>query len=115
MEVIIFCVTVTMIMAVLLVGIGVQIGRYDKDDTKGELDGDTNSNVHVCGRCRDRECDNGCDKSVDAEEIIRTLQTIRVGASQTEKEALDYACECIYIRYRLLKYINEVKNNVGKD
>lgn len=115
MEVIILCVTITSIMAIMLVGIGVSLARMDKDDCKRQCGADNHSNDMSDDRSRDRSSNDGCNQQMDAEEVINTIQTIRVGASQTEKEALDYACECIYIRDRLLKYINEVKNNVGKD
>lgn len=115
MEVIILCVTITSIMAIMLVGIGVSLGRMDKDDNQRQCGADNHSNDMSDDRVWDRSSNDGCPEQMDAEEVISTLQTIRVGASQTEKEALDYACECIYIRDRLLKYINEVKNNVGKD
>lgn len=104
MEVIILCATITMIMAVLLVGIGVALARMDKDDCKRELDGDTNSNVHVCGRCRDRECDNGYDKP---NEVIQVLSTIRTGASRTEKEALDYAIESVIVREKVERFLRK--------
>lgn len=115
MEVIILCVTITSIMAIMLVGIGVSLARMDKDDNQGQHGADSDINGLSDDRSRDRSSNDGCNQQMDPEGIISTLQTIRVGASQTEKEALDYACECIYIRDRLLKYINEVKNNVGKD
>ena len=96
MEVIILCVTITSIMAIMLVGIGVALARMDK----GELDGDTDTRLYVPSWHGNRRGDNGCDKSV---EIIGVLKTIRTGTSRTEKEAIDYAIESITIRDKVEK------------
>lgn len=86
MEINIFCITLTAIMAVLLVGIGVQIGRNDK----GESNGDTDN--RVCVHCGDwnRSRDHGHTEPMEPEEIISVLYLLRIGASSREKQVIDY-------------------------
>jgi hypothetical protein len=86
MEINIFYITLTAIMAVLLVGIGVQIGRNDK----GESNGDTDNRVCVPDGDRDRSGNNGRNKRMEAEEITSVLSVLRMGASAHEKEVIDY-------------------------
>ena len=106
MEINIFCITLSLIMAVLLVGIGVTIGRNDK----GESDGDSDTRIYVSSRDRDRSGNNGSNKRMEAEEVINGLQTIRMAASRQEKEYIDYACECVVIREKIFdKLIENMK------
>lgn len=86
MEINIFCITLSLIMAVLLVGIGVQIGRSDK----GESNGDTDN--RVCVHCGDwnRSRDHGHTEPMEPEEITSVLSVLRMGASAHEKEVIDY-------------------------
>ncbi len=78
-------------MAVLFVGIGVCIGRLDK----GELDRHRDLDSDISIGDGNRVSDNGCDKQMDAEEVINGLQDLRMALSYKEKEYLDYACECV--------------------
>ena len=71
---------------------------------KRESDDDSDIRVYVPSRDRDRSGDNGDIESMDAEEVINGLQNIRMALSRNEKEYLDYACECILIREKLLEY-----------
>ena len=106
MEINIFCITLSLIMAVILVGIGVQLGRCDK----GESNGDTDTRVCVPDGDRDRGSNNGRNKRMEAEEVINGLQIIRMAASRQEKEYIDYACECVAIREKMLdKLIENMK------
>ena len=95
MEVIIFCVTITMIMAIMLVGIGVSLARMDKDDCKRQCRADNHSNDMFDDRSRDRSSNDGCPEQMDAEEVISILETLRLGSGRTEREAIDYATACI--------------------
>lgn len=78
----IFCVALTSIMAVLLVGIGVQIGRSDK----GESDGDNDIKLYVRNRDRDRSS----VVRYSPEEVTSVLTVLRMGASEHEKQVIDY-------------------------
>ena len=86
MEINIFCITLTAIMAVLLVGIGVQLGRSDK----GESNGDTDNRVCVPDGDRDRGSDNGQPQQMDPEEVTAVLYLFRIGATSREKQVIDY-------------------------
>lgn len=86
MEINIFCITLTAIMAVLLVGIGVQLGRSDK----GELDRDNDNSVCVPDRDRNRGGDHGQLKQMDPEEVTAVLYLLRIGATSREKQIIDY-------------------------
>lgn len=86
MEINIFCITLSLIMAVLLVGIGVQIGRGDK----GKLDGDNDTDIHIPDRDRSGGSDHGQLEQMDPEEIISVLYLLRIGASSREKQVIDY-------------------------
>lgn len=89
------------ITTIIFVGIGVCLGRADKDfdkrNTEGRVDRSSTDNIHVHRGCGGRSSNNRCNKPMDAEEAINILQTLRVGASRTEKDALDYACKLILI------------------
>lgn len=81
MEIMIFCVALTSIMAVLLVGIGVQIGRCDK----GESDGDNDIKLYVRNRNRDRSRMG----RYSAEEMIFVLNNIKRLTRGWEREILE--------------------------
>ena len=102
METICLFVTVGLVMAVLFVGIGVCIGRMDKDEFSGRRGLDSDISIGD----GDRVSDNGFDKQMDAEEVINGLQYLRMSLSPKEKEYLDYACECVEKIERLNKYID---------
>lgn len=107
METICLFVTVGLIMAVLFVGIGVCIGRLDK----GELDRNRDLDSDISIGDGNRVSDNGCDKQMDAEEVINGLQDLRMALSEHEKEYLDYACDCVSRIDKLQKMIRRVQEN----
>lgn len=86
MEIIVFCVTLTAIMAVLLVGIGVTIGR----DDKGQLNDDSDVRIYVPDRDRNRSSDHGQFEQMDPEEVTAVLYLFRIGATSREKQVIDY-------------------------
>jgi hypothetical protein len=86
MEINIFCITLSLVMAVILVGIGVQIGRNDK----GESNGDTDNRVCVPDGDRNRGSDHGQPQQMDPEEVTAVLYLLRIGASSREKQVIDY-------------------------
>lgn len=86
MEINIFCITLTAIMAVILVGIGVQLGRADK----GESNGDSDNRVCVPDGDRNRGSDNGQLEQMDPEEVTAVLYLFRIGATSREKQVIDY-------------------------
>ena len=81
MEIIVFCITLSLVMAVLLVGIGVTIGRCDK----GELDGDNDIKLYVRNRNRDRSSVG----RYSAEEMIFVLNNIKRLTRGWEREILE--------------------------
>lgn len=89
------------ITAIIFVGIGVQIGRLNQDDTERELDGDTDTRLYVPSRDRNRRslCGDG-----EQNEIVPVLESLRFGSSRTEREALDIAIQYI-------NYAEEVRGN----
>ena len=86
MEINIFCITLTAIMAVLLVGTGVNIGRSDK----GQLNDDSDVRSYAPDRDRNWGGDHGQLEQMDPEEIISVLYLLRIGASSREKQVIDY-------------------------
>lgn len=86
MEINIFCITLTAIMAVLLVGIGVTLGRCNN----GELNDDSDVRIYVPDRHRNRGSDHGQLKQMDSEEVTAVLYLLRIGASDREKQIIDY-------------------------
>lgn len=112
MELIIFCVTITSIMAIMLVGIGVILGRMDKDDNQGQCGADNHSNDLSDDRVWDRSSNDGCNQQMDAEEVINGLQNLRMSASRSEKEYLDHAMVCVNQVARIEKYIKEHEDEI---
>lgn len=86
MEIIIFCITLSLIMAVLLVGIGVTLGRCNN----GELNDDSDIRIYVPDRHRNRGSDHGQLEQMDPEEVTAVLYLLRIGASDREKQIIDY-------------------------
>ena len=74
-----------MILAAVFVGGGVLCAR-DKDSGCASMD-----------RCEDQ-------LTIDREEALNILNTLRIGASNKEKAALDYAKGCIDIAHKLAEY-----------
>ena len=112
MEVIILCVTITSIMAIMLVGIGVTLARMDKDDNHRQCGADNHSNDLSDDRSRDWSSNDGCPEQMDAEEVINGLQNLRMSASRTEKEYLDRAMVCVNQVARIEKYIKEHEDEI---
>lgn len=81
MEIIVFCITLTAIMAVLLVGIGVQLGRSDK----GESNGDTDNRVCVPDGSRDR----GSVVGYSPQEMIFVLDNVKRLTRGEERKIMD--------------------------
>ena len=102
-----FGVGIGMIISAALVGLGVEIAN--KRHNTNVLDADSDTLVYVPHRDRDRGGGDGQDKQMDAQEVVNALQTIRMALSRTEKEALDYAIECVVIREKLLQHIERVQ------
>lgn len=86
MELTIFMITIGMLIAFGLIGIGVCIGDAM---AKGKYDG--NNGVQLRG---DRVPDDGSSvdrhNPPDSEEIINVLWVLRLGASAREKRVIDY-------------------------
>ena len=114
MEVVIFCITLTAIMCVCLVAIGYVVGRevnddvIDKNMAERTNDMDSDCRVYVPSGNRTRGGNQSDYPQVD--EVISVLDTLYVGASSTEKAALDYAKECIDIAHKLAKYFKGETN-----
>lgn len=88
-----------MILAVIFIAGG---AVYASRDIKRTNDVDSDIRVYVTSRDRDRSGDQRDNPQVD--EVISVLDTLYVGASSTEKAALDYAKECIDIAHKLAEY-----------
>lgn len=82
MEINIFCITLSLIMAVLLVGIGVQIGRNDK----GESNGDTDNGVCVHCGTRDR---GSVERHYTPTEMISVLDNVKRLTHGEERVIMD--------------------------
>jgi len=118
MEVWIFAILIGIWFSVLLLGAGILIGRgihgkrsddvVDKsvDEREPILDSSDLSDVQCGGG--DRSGNQRDNPQVD--EVISVLDTLRVGASRTEKAALDYSKECIDIAHKLAKYFKGETN-----
>lgn len=91
MEVIILCVTITMIIAVALVGMGVCFGRGNK----GQCNVNSNGDAGVDGRGRDRRGNNGYDQSLEIDDITNVLQNISLSCTGYERRCVDAAVEII--------------------
>lgn len=87
-----------MILAVIFIAGGAVYAR----NTERSNDVDSDCRVYVPSRDRDRSGNQRDNPQVD--EVINVLDTLYVGASSTEKAALDYAKECIDIAHKLAKY-----------
>lgn len=100
------CLTVGALIVFASIGIGVAYGRADK----GQLNDDSDIRIYIPCRDRNRCGNNGSNKRMETEEVINGLQIIRMAASRQEKEYIDYACECVAIREKILdKLIENMK------
>ena len=104
MEMFCFGIFAGMILAVIFIAGG---AVYSQRDTQRTNDVDSDIRVYVPSRDRDRSGNRSDNPQVD--EVISVLDTLYVGASSTEKAALDYAKECIDIAHKLAEYWKEVK------
>jgi hypothetical protein len=93
-----------MIIAVIFIAGGALYAR----NTEKSNDLDSDCRIYVPCRNRNRGGDQRDNPQV--EEVIDVLNTMRVGASEKEKAALDYAKECIDIAHKLAKYFKGETN-----
>ena len=131
MEIAIFFSMTGLLVACALIMIGVVIAdvkaiyqRKLHDDHSDSIlpDRDTDLDNNAMGN-NHKEEHNRCDMGqgcylagkITAPNAINALETIRReaknGLTQTEKDAIDYGIECIDVRYRLQKHINDVRNS----
>ena len=82
MEINIFCITLTAIMAVLLVGIGVQIGRNDKGESNGDIDN------RVCVPDRDRSR-GSVERHYSPQEMLFVLDNVKRLTHGEERKIMD--------------------------
>ena len=87
-----------MILAVIFIAGGALYAR----NTEKSNDLDSDCRIYV--PCRDRDRSGDQRDNPQMEEVIDVLNTMRVGASEKEKAAIDYAKECIDIAHKLAKY-----------
>ena len=99
MEMFCFGIFAGMILAVIFIAGG---AVYAQRDTQRTNDVDSDCRVYVPSRDRDRSGNQRDNPQVDEE--ISVHATLYVGASSTEKAALDYSKECIDIAHKLAKY-----------
>lgn len=99
MEMFCFGIFAGMILAVIFIAGG---AVYAQRDTQRTNDVDSDCRVYVPSRDRDRSGNRSDNPQVD--EVISVLDTLYVGASSTEKAALDYSKECIDIAHKLAEY-----------
>lgn len=92
-----------MILAVIFIAGGAVYARYTEKSNA------VDSDIRVYVPCRDRDRSGGQRDNPQVDEVIDVLNTMRVGASEKEKAALDYAKECIDIAHTLAEYWKEVK------
>lgn len=108
MEVWIFAGLMGMWFCALFLITGILIGRGVRND-KGNIERtngmDSDIHIYVPSRNRTRSSDNGCNQSV--EEVIDVLNTLRVGTTSREKRSIDYAAECVIVREKLIRFIEE--------
>lgn len=88
-----------MILAVIFIAGG---AVYAQRDTQRTNDVDSDIRVYVPSRDRGRSGNQRDNPQVD--EVINVLDTLRVGASEKEKAAIDYGKECIDIAHKLAEY-----------
>lgn len=88
MEMMMFGVLIGLIVGVAFIGLGVIIGdKHNQELSAGDSD------VRIFVPSRDR-VDRRNNRDY-AENTINVLRSIRTGGSRTEKEAIDYAAECV--------------------
>lgn len=88
-----------MIVAVIFIAGGAVYAQRDIKRTN-----DVDSDIRVYVPCRDRDRSGNQRDNPQVDEVISVLDTLYVGASSTEKAALDYSKECIDIAHKLAEY-----------
>lgn len=79
------CITLGALICLVFTGIGVCFGRSSKE----QHDPDSDVNIYIPLRYRDRGS-NKRDSPPDAREITDVLYILRIGASSREKKVIDY-------------------------
>jgi len=92
-----------MIIAVIFIAGGALYAR----NTEKSNDLDSDCRIYVPCRDRDRRGNQSVLERMDAEEVIIGLQHLRMALSRSEKEYLDYACDCVLRISELRKMIEE--------
>ena len=106
-----FCIGVLagVVFAIIVFTSGVLYGDFTREHS-----GNSDDIIHFSCRDRVRSGAKRKDKSMDAEDVIVALQNIR-RVSRTERDALDYAAECVLIRQKLEKWLEERGENGLKE
>lgn len=119
MEVITFCVTLTIIMAACLVAFGYIVGRVSNDNESDDVNNksmderkpvlDSNNVSDVRSRDRSRSDNQSVNQRMDADTAKNALTVMRMSSKycDTEKAAIDYAMGCIDVAQKLSKYFKE--------
>ena len=97
MEMFCFGIFAGMIIAVIFIAGGAVYAQRDTQRTN-----DVDSDIRLYVPCRDRSGNRSDNPQM--EEVIDVLNTMRVGASEKEKAAIDYSKECIDIAHKLAEY-----------
>lgn len=92
------------VFSLAFIGIGVCFGRSDKGISETEYGRDPGTRIYIPCRDRDRSSMGGDDECPEQKEIIPVLESLRLGSSRTEREALDIAIQYI-------NYAEEVRGN----
>lgn len=119
MEVYMLSIVVGLLLAASFVMIGVVIAHASERDTEDCTKCKHNSNNILCdggdNMCNsvvgniNKPINSGQDMELDdkAGDAINRLNTLRVGTTRSEQEAIDFAIECIEIRIRLERFFKE--------
>ena len=99
-----FCLGVLagVVFAIIVFTSGVLYGDYQREHS-----GNNDDIIHFSCRNGSRSGSEREAQPMDAEEALTILANFRIGASRTEREALYYVAECVHIRNRLEKFIEE--------
>ena len=81
------------------------VNHQSVDEGTNVSDSDLLSNVR--GGISSRGSDSVSCERIDAEEVIIGLQHLRIALSRSEKEYLDYACDCVLRISELREMIEE--------
>lgn len=122
MELYIVCVTLGIIMLAAFWGLGVATGRTMKKDEgiskkcnnckhdSNNILHNRNADVHsdTVGDFHEPvDCGQNLELDGEAEEAVIRLNTLRIGLTNSEREAIDYAINCINVKVRLEQFIKE--------